>query len=195
MIWRARFPRRPPAGRIDGIMYYGGVRTMADLLFYAADLDTNQQVVVPQSAMPPAPPNGAAGGGLSGTYPNPTVAAVPDSALSANVPVLVAGVYPAGDGQNLTNLPPVDLGKVGTCFGGTGTLVGMGACSLVAGVDFPNPVGGGVSAFVVCIGVNATGILTVSTGGVGPGDTVTVTSSAGMSDSGTFFVFHVAYVS
>lgn len=194
MIWRARFPRRPPAGRIDGIMYYGGHRTMADLLFYAADLDTNQQVVVPQADMPPSPPSGAAGGGLAGTYPNPTVAAVPDSALSANVPLLVAGVYPAGSAENLTNVPPAEVGKPGTCWAGSGAFDNPGTKVLTAGADFPNPIGDGIVCTIVACGASATGIIRVNTANVGPGGSFTVTSENGSDDDTLAFIYIVCYL-
>lgn len=193
MIWRARFPRRPPAGRIDGIMYYGGIRTMADLIFYAVDLDTNAQIVVPQADMPPSPPSGAAGGGLSGIYPNPVVAAVPDAALGPNVPVMTAGVLPAVSGALLTDLPVVPIGVPGTCAVGSAILDGAGQVVLTAGSEFPNPVGGGVVAFLVAVGAGTLGVLSVDGGGVGSGGTITVTSSLGVADSGLPIIFSAGY--
>lgn len=139
MIFRARYPRFPPQGRIDGVIYWGAVPTVANLIFYAADLDTNNQVVVPQADLPSGPPSGAAGGDLGGTYPNPSVETCPDAALSANVPIMTAGVLPAVDGSLLTNLPAAP-----PVYSGQGNLDGSGQLE----VDTPTSVAALVASWI-----------------------------------------------
>ncbi len=90
MIFKPRFPRRPPQGRIDWVVYSGAKIPMADVHLYAVDYDTGDVFYVSPADLVGVPVTGAAGGDLSGTYPNPSVDNVPDAALSANVPLLDA---------------------------------------------------------------------------------------------------------
>lgn len=102
MIFSPRFPAHPPKGRIDNVIYWGASSTVASYAFYFVDLSTGDVGFLPAASLPGGNPTGPAGGDLGGTYPNPTVDNVPDGALSANVPLMTAGVLPAVDGHLLT---------------------------------------------------------------------------------------------
>lgn len=65
MIFFPRDPRHPPHGRIDEVIYYGAVATMADIHVYACDFDDGSLKFI----LPPGP-----GVGMPGTsYGNSAV--------------------------------------------------------------------------------------------------------------------------
>lgn len=105
MIFLPRFLAHPPHGRIDGVIYWGAVSTVAHKALYFVDYDDGSVGFLPVGDLPGGPPSGPAGGDLGGTYPNPTIDDVPDVALSANIPIMTAGILPAVNGSLLTNLP------------------------------------------------------------------------------------------
>ncbi len=114
----------------------------------------------------------------------------PSSGNAANITNLqsanLSGALPAISGAALTNLPARTIGTAGSVLGVIIILDGSGQKVLTAGIDFPNP----TNNAILCItGCNSTGILTwVPGAGVGnnisANDTVTITSSAGIVDSG-----------
>lgn len=175
MIFLPRFKHRPPQGRIDGIIYYGAVPDVSTYAFYYVDLSNGAVGYLPEADLPAGAPSGPAGGALNGSYPNPGIASVPDAALTANVPVMTAGVLPAVDGSQLTNLPTVptlDSGIALLDSGGTVTItVPSGAVAVVA--TYLDMAGSGI-LFVQNVDLT----------------TWTITSAAGATDA----AFNVAWI-
>lgn len=176
MIVKLYSPIGPPGVRLDGLIYYfaGGVG-MPNGPVWALLAGLKLQYW-----------DGAA---WQDFFP-----AVSDSQLSANVVILTAGVYPAGDGSLITGVPPAAQGNRGTAAGGTSTFDGGGQKVLTAGVEFPDCQGAsGSFAFVACQ-TNGVGTVFCSPGGFGPGASVTIQSSAGALDAGLQFNFVVSYL-
>lgn len=194
MIFFPADPRHPPHGRIDQVIYWGAVATVADLHVYTCDFDNGAVAFTDPADLPPLPPSGAAGGDLAGSYPNPSVATVSDGALSANIPKMTAGVLPAVNGSLLTNLPvppPPAIGIPGTTFCGVRTLNGAGQFTLQETVDFPAAIASG--AYCVLCQMTATGLLSVTGAPASAGGSFAVQSSIANLDSGNTFVYIVGY--
>lgn len=195
MIFFPRDPRHPPYGRIDEVIYYGALGTMADWHVYACDFDTGELIFLDPALLPGLPPTGAAGGDLTGTYPDPSIGTCPDGALSANVPLMTAGVLPAVNGSLLTNLPAassVVAGAPNSSWAGVALLDPAGTVFLTLGVDVPDCNTGATQAVVVACGASALGTI-VSSGLVVPAGTISITSLLGAADSGLQVNFILCY--
>ncbi len=143
--------------------------------------------------------SGAGGTGNKFTkFTGPTTSEKTFTLPNANATLLYSGgalgTPSSGNLTNCTGIPSPAVGNTGTSAVGESTLDASGQVVVTAGTTFANPSGTATKFYIVACGQNSTtGIITISGGGGGTGASLTITSLAGVADSGQTVYWIVGY--